>query len=57
MSGEDAEAYRKWCEERQRATQEQQQQKELLEMWEKQEAERKMEVRCGRNMGEGGRQR
>lgn len=44
MSAEDMEAYRKWCDERQRATKEQEQQKQLLEMWEKQEETRKMEA-------------
>ncbi|GFN96450.1 hypothetical protein PoB_002295600 [Plakobranchus ocellatus] len=44
MSAEDAEAYKKWCEERQRTEAEHKQQKELLEMWEKQEEARKMEA-------------
>lgn len=44
MSTEDMEAYQKWCEERQRATKEHEQQKQLLEMWEKQEEMRKMET-------------
>jgi len=43
QSQEDYEAYMKWCEENKVRQQEQERQKELIEMWEKQEENRKME--------------
>jgi len=44
QSSEDMEAYLKWCEENKIRQQEQAKQKELLEMWEKKEAERAMQA-------------
>lgn len=44
QSKEDHEAYMKWCQERQMAMQEQEQQKALLKQWEEAQAKRKMEV-------------
>merc|ERR1712002_895247 len=44
QSQEDYEAYMKWCEENKVHQQEQQRQKELIDMWEKQEEHRKMEA-------------
>jgi len=44
QNSDDYEAYKKWCEERTRTMQEQEQQKALLKQWEEAQAKRKMEA-------------
>lgn len=52
QSQEDYEAYMKWCEENKMRQQEQEKQRELIEMWHKQEEHRKMEAEKEKQMRE-----